>query len=90
MDIREKLVDYFRRHSREGDCSCEEYQNQMYELADKLIAIFKEFIETLELPEPCRNNKHLGRVDGSWECACREEQRNMVKSIIDKLEAKDG
>jgi len=94
MNIRENLAEEINWYG--GVCKYidwhvagnEETKNYRREQAKDFIAIFKEFIETMELPvyEPAEISSGLPKLEYRQR---QRGQQDLLKAIIDKLEAKD-
>ena len=39
QDVRNRVEDYLRRHTREGDCPCKKHQSQMRDMATDIVKI---------------------------------------------------
>ncbi len=67
QQAREMIAAYLRLHTREGDCTCEQHQELMYELADELLALTNdEGRRILEIRHPDQTSPELYLNQVDW------------------------
>jgi len=89
MRIRDKLAraTYWAQGLADWEDKSKESLTEFYMTADQIIAIFKEFVETMELPSHYKSMGSEWFHEGIIEA---QSQEDLLKAIKDKLEAKDG
>jgi len=85
MNFREKLARaiYWGQGLADWEDKNKKSLTEFYMTADQQIAIFKEFIDTMELPKKVSGENNIHYCAGWWDA-----QQDLLKAIKDKLGAK--